>query len=76
MDVIKEGLLKLDPGLILWTIITFLVVLLVLWKWAWKPIVEALDARAEKIRGDIENAEKARQDAEKLLEQHQEMMLL
>ena len=74
MDVIKEGLLKLDPGLNLWTIITFAVMLLILWKWAWKPIVEALDARAEKIRGDIENAEKSRQEAEKLLEQHKEMM--
>ena len=74
MDAIKEGLLKLDPGLTLWTIITFAVMLLILWKWAWKPIVEALDARAEKIRGDIENAEKSRQEAEKLLEQHKEMM--
>lgn len=74
MDVIKEGLLKVDPGLFLWTIITFSVLLLILWKSAWKPIVEALDARAEKIRGDIDSAEIARQEAEKLLEQHNEMM--
>ncbi len=74
MDVIKEGLLKVDPGLFLWTIITFAVLLLILWKAAWKPIVEALDARAEKIRGDIDSAEIARQEAEKLLEQHNEMM--
>ena len=66
--------MKVDPGLLLWTIITFVVLLLILWKAAWKPIVEALDARSEKIRGDIENAETARQEAEKLLEQHREMM--
>ncbi|PKL37826.1 MAG: ATP synthase F0 subunit B [Spirochaetae bacterium HGW-Spirochaetae-1] len=74
MQVIKEGLLKVDPGLLLWTIITFLVLLLLLWKAAWKPIVEALDARAEKIRGDIENADKSRQEAEKLLAEHRQMM--
>lgn len=74
MDIIKEGLLKIDFGLLLWTIITFIVLLLILWKAAWKPIVEALDARAEKIRGDIDNAEKSRQEAEKLMAQHKEMM--
>ncbi len=74
MGVIKEGLLKVDPGLLLWTIITFAVLVLLLWKSAWKPIVEALDARAEKIRGDIDSAEIARQEAEKLLAQHKELM--
>jgi len=74
MQVIQEGLLKVDPGLLLWTIITFIVLLLILWKAAWKPIVESLDARAEKIRGDIDNAEKSRQEAEKLYAQHKEMM--
>jgi len=74
MDVIKEGLLKVDPGLLLWTIITFAVLLLILWKAAWKPIIEALDNRAEKVRGDIEQAEKSRQEAETLLVEHKELM--
>ncbi len=74
MEVITEGLLKVDPGLLLWTIITFVVLLLILWKTAWTPIVEALDSRAERVRGDIENAEKAREDAERLLAEHREMM--
>jgi F-type H+-transporting ATPase subunit b len=74
MEVLKEGLLKVDPGLLLWTIITFLVLLLILWKAAWKPIVEALDARAEKVRGDIESAEKNRLETERLLAQHRDMM--
>lgn len=74
MEVIKEGLLKVDPGLLLWTIITFLVLLLILWKAAWKPIVEALDARAEKIRSDIENADKARQEGERLLAEHKALV--
>jgi F-type H+-transporting ATPase subunit b len=74
MNVIKEGLLKVDPGLLLWTVITFGVLLLILWKTAWKPIVEALDARSERIRGDLSNADKARQEAEELLQKHKEMM--
>lgn len=74
MDVIKEGLLKVDPGLLLWTIITFVVLLLILWKAAWKPLVEALDSRAERVRGDIEKADKAREEAEALLVEHREMM--
>jgi len=74
MDFLKEGLLRVEPGLFLWTVITFSILVLILWKAAWKPIVEALDARAERVRGDIENADKARQEAEKLLAQHKSLM--
>ena len=74
MQAIQEGLLKVDPGLLLWTIITFVVLLLILWKTAWKPIVEALDARAEKVRSDIDQADKSRQEAEKVLAEHKELM--
>lgn len=74
MEVIQEGLLRVEPGLLLWTVITFVVLLLILWKAAWKPLVEALDARAEKVRGDIENADRSRQEAERLLAQHKQMM--
>jgi len=74
MEVIQEGLLRVEPGLLLWTWVTFVVLLLILWKAAWKPIVEALDARAEKVRGDIENADRSRQEAERLLAQHKAMM--
>ena len=74
MDFLKEGLLRVDPGLLLWTIITFVVLVLILWKTAWGPIVDALDARAEKVRFEIDNAERTRQEAEKLLVQHKSMM--
>jgi F-type H+-transporting ATPase subunit b len=74
MEVLKDGLLKVDPGLFLWTLITFLVLVLILWKAAWKPLVEALDLRAEKVRNDIETAEKNRLEAEKMFEEHKAMM--
>ncbi len=67
-----ESLLKVDPGLFLWTIITFALLLFILWKTAWKPIVEALDARAEKVKSDVDRAESNRVESEKLLTQHKE----
>jgi len=74
MEIIKEGLLRVDPGLLLWTVITFLILLLILWKAAWKPIIGALDARAERVRGDIENAEKSRQESEKVLVEYKTLL--
>ncbi len=69
-----DSLLKVEPGLLLWTIITFVILLLILWKTAWKPIVDVLDSRAKQIKGDIESAENGRVEAEKLLAEHKEMM--
>ena len=74
MEVLQEGLLKIDPGLYLWTVVTFGILVLILRKFAWKPIVNALDARAEKIRGDIDSTEKARFEAEKLQADYKELM--
>jgi F-type H+-transporting ATPase subunit b len=74
MDALKEGLLKLDPGLLLWTIITFLVLVLILWKAAWKPIITSLDTRARRLREDIEKTEKARLDAEAVLIKNMEIL--
>jgi F-type H+-transporting ATPase subunit b len=74
MQALTQGLLKVDPGLLIWTLFTFILLLLILWKAAWKPLIGALDARAERVRSDIENAEKTRLDAEKVLVQYKEMM--
>jgi F-type H+-transporting ATPase subunit b len=61
------GLLDVNPGLLIWTLITFLIVVFILKVFAWNPIIHALDERAEKIHGDIEKADKIRKDAEGLL---------
>ncbi len=64
------ALLDVNPGLVIWTTITFTIVLVVLKKFAWTPITSALDARAEKIHADIERAEQIKNDAEKKLEEY------
>lgn len=63
-------MLQINPGLILWTIITFVIVLMILRWTAWKPLLAALTAREEKIRTSLEQAEQSRQQALALLEEH------
>ena len=69
-----EKWLSFDPGLFMWTIVTFFIVLAILkWK-AWGPLINALDKREEDIREALASAEKARQDAEKASGEYEDMM--
>ncbi len=63
-------MLELNPGLIIWTAITFGVLLVVLRVIAWKPLLAALEQREKTIRSSLERAEKAKQEAELLLEEN------
>ncbi|HLF19331.1 MAG TPA: F0F1 ATP synthase subunit B [Bacteroidota bacterium] len=63
-----------NPGLIIWTMITFGVLVLILGRFAWKPILQALNEREEKIRSAIEQADKARAEAAQLLKQNEKNM--
>jgi F-type H+-transporting ATPase subunit b len=60
-------LVQLDPGVIIWTALTFGLLLLLLSKTAWKPILKALDTREESIRQSIERAEEAKTESERFL---------
>jgi F-type H+-transporting ATPase subunit b len=59
-------LVQPDPGLFIWTILTFLVLLGLLAKFAWRPLLEALDSRQNAIRKSLDDAERARQELERL----------
>ena len=61
------GITDINPGLTLWTGITFLVLLIVLGKFAWGPIVKMLAERERTIRDAIDSAKKERAEAERLL---------
>jgi F-type H+-transporting ATPase subunit b len=67
-------LLSADPGLIVWTIVTFLLLLGILWKFAWNPILGALDARELAIQKTIDDAERLQAEAEAVLQEHQKRM--
>ncbi len=55
-----------DPGLFIWTIITFLVLLVLLRKFAWGPLLQALAARQETIRKSLDDAQAAKRELERL----------
>lgn len=65
------GLLDVNPGLMIWTVITFIILVLILKKVAWKPILTALDKRENDIKESLAQAEKAKDEARKILEENQ-----
>ncbi|MBE0644580.1 MAG: F0F1 ATP synthase subunit B [Bacteroidetes bacterium] len=69
-----DKLLALEPGMLIWTFITFTLLLWILKKLAWKPLLGALENRETKIREDIQRAEDARTDAERLLAEHRKLL--
>jgi F-type H+-transporting ATPase subunit b len=72
--VAASDLIKVVPGLMIWTIVAFLITLFVLKRYAFGPIQKTIDERRERIRRSIEEAEDARAEARKLLEEHRSLI--
>ena len=70
----SNPLIQVTPGLMIWTIVCFLVVLFVLKRYAFGPIQKMLDDRREKIRAAIDEADHAREEARNLLEEHRKLI--
>ncbi len=67
-------LVQLDPGLFVWTIITFLILLGLLSKFAWKPLLHALEKRENEIVRSLKDAEKARKELDRLTSEGDEII--
>lgn len=67
-------LLKLEPGLVIWTWVTFIVLLFVLKKIAWKPLLNAVESREKIINDSLKKAEEARAEAESIMAEQQEKL--
>ncbi len=67
-------MLDVNSGLIIWTIVTFILLLLVLQKFAWKPLLQSLQQREEHVRNSLERAEQAKKEAEHLLEENRRQL--
>lgn len=65
------SLIDINPGLIFWTAVTFILLLLILKKVAWKPILTAIDQREAAIKESLEKAEKAKDEAQRILYENQ-----
>ncbi len=64
----------LNFGLSVWTIFVFLMLLGILWKFAWGPILGAVQAREDGIQETLDKASNERDEAAKLLAEHREQM--
>jgi len=69
MDLITPGL-----GLVFWTIITFLILLIILKKFAWKPILGAVSEREESIKNALLSADNARKEMQNLQADNQRIL--
>jgi len=65
-DILAAGLLSPNVGLIFWITVTFLLLLLLLRRYAWGPILKALDTRERKIEEAMARAEQALAEARKI----------
>lgn len=70
----NNPLVQPDPGLFIWTIVTFLVLLALLAKFAWRPLLQALEIRQERIRKALEDADRAKQELERLQQESAKIM--
>jgi F-type H+-transporting ATPase subunit b len=70
MVVAANPLIEITPGLMIWTLICFGITYFVLKRFAFGPVQKIIDDRRHRIRESIEEAERARSEARKLLEEH------
>jgi F-type H+-transporting ATPase subunit b len=69
-----SALITPEIGLMFWTLVTFLILLALLRKFAWGPILKAMNAREDGIRNDLDSARKEREEAQRLLEEHRALI--
>jgi F-type H+-transporting ATPase subunit b len=67
-------LIEVRPGLMIWTIVCFLVVLFVLKRYAFGPVQQMIDTRRERIQSAIDEADASRAEARALLEEHKKLI--
>ncbi len=68
-------LFTVNLGTTVWTTIVFLALLGILWKFAWGPILAAVDAREKAIQGALDEAARRQDEATRLLEEHRRQLV-
>jgi F-type H+-transporting ATPase subunit b len=74
MLVAANPLIEVIPGLMIWTIIAFAITLWVLKRYAFGPVQKLIDDRRDRIRSSIDEADRAREEARGLLEEHRALI--
>ena len=70
----NNPLFVVSPGLYIWSLVIFLLVLLILKKYAWKPLLDFLDQREKEISDSLAMAESAKADLEKVIEESEKIL--
>jgi F-type H+-transporting ATPase subunit b len=73
-DEHTPGPLSVDPGLMIWTIVVFVALLLILKRFAWPAILGAVEAREKALEEQLAEAERNRAEAAQLLAEHRKLM--
>ena len=73
-SVADSGLIKVVPGLMIWTLITFGITFFVLRRFAFGPIQKAIDKRRDRIREAVDEADRARTEAEQFVVEQREAL--
>ena len=73
MVLADSGLIKVVPGLMVWTLIAFGLTFLVLKRYIFGPVQKAIDERRERVRQSLAEADRAREEARRLLEEHRQL---
>src|SRR5207237_5396246 len=81
LDLLQEhqggaasGPFAINPGLIIWTLIVFGILLVLLWRLAFPAIVRSVEERERRIQKQLDEAERANAEAQRLLEEHKKQI--
>jgi F-type H+-transporting ATPase subunit b len=64
------GPFSINPGLIIWTLVVFGILMVLLWRLAWPSILKSVEERERRIQKQLEDAERTNSEAQRLLEEH------
>jgi len=70
----SSGLIKVVPGLMIWTVVAFGITFYVLRRYIFGPVQRTIDQRRERIREALAEADHARDEARRLLEEHRKLV--
>ena len=73
MPLAANPLIEVSTGLMIWTVVCFAITFFVLKRFVFGPMQRAIDARRQRIREALEEADRARAEARRLLEEHREL---
>jgi len=69
-----QALIQPQIGTIFWTLVTFCLMLVILRRYAWGPLLGAVQAREKSIAESLEQARKEREDAQALVQEHRDLV--